>query len=77
MVDEDVTRLAAPRHVPMLVPPLDWTRPNRGGFLSLHSQMMRTKGLKAQKEALRKADLTSVYEGLNCLGKVSFSRLVI
>lgn len=71
MVEEDVMRLAAPRYVPMLVPPQDWTRPNRGGFLQLHCQIMRTKGIGAQKESLRKADLTRVYEGLNCLGKVS------
>ena len=71
MIEDDVTRLAAPRHVPMLVPPQDWTKPNRGGFLRLHSQIMRTKGLRAQKDALRKADLSRIYDGLNCLGKVS------
>lgn len=71
MVDEDISRLAAPRYVPMLVPPRDWTQPDRGGFLRLHSQIMRTRGEAAQKHALRRADLTRVYQGLNCLGKVT------
>ncbi|CAN0442358.1 unnamed protein product, partial [Ectocarpus sp. 12 AP-2014] len=54
----------------MLVPPLDWVKPNRGGFLRLRAQIMRTKGEAAQKHALRRADLRQVYKGLNCLGKV-------
>lgn len=70
MVDEDISRLAAPRFVPMLVQPRDWTSPDKGGFLSLRTHIMRTKGDRGQKEALRKADLTRVYDGLNCLGKV-------
>lgn len=71
MVDEDISRLAAPRFVPMLVQPRDWTQPDRGGFLRLHTQIMRTKGGAVQKQALRRADLTRVYQGLNCLGKVT------
>ncbi|CBJ30655.1 mitochondrial DNA-directed RNA polymerase [Ectocarpus siliculosus] len=70
MVDEDISRLATPRFVPMLVPPLDWIKPNRGGFLRLRAQIMRTKGEAAQKHALRRADLRQVYKALNCLGKV-------
>ncbi|CAM9937269.1 unnamed protein product, partial [Laminaria digitata] len=70
MVDEDISRLAAPRYVPMLVQPRDWTHPDRGGFLNLHTQIMRTRGEAAQKQALRRADLSRVYQGLNCLGKV-------
>lgn len=71
MVDEDVSRLATPRFVPMVVPPVDWTHPERGGFLQLRSRMMRTKGEAAQNNALRRADLRKVYQGLNCLGKVT------
>lgn len=71
MVDEDISRLAAPRFVPMLVQPRDWTQPDRGGFLKLHTQIMRTRGEAVQKQALRRADLTRVYQGLNCLGKVA------
>lgn len=70
MVDEDISALATPRFVPMLVPPKDWVTPEQGGFLQLRSRMMRTKGEAAQKNALRRADLRKVYEGLNCLGKV-------
>eukprot|EP00752_Nemacystus_decipiens_P002243 g2126.t1 len=70
MVDDDISRLATPRFVPMVVQPMDWTHPERGGFLRLRSRMMRTKGEAAQNKALRRADLRKVYEGLNCLGKV-------
>lgn len=72
MVDEDISRLATPRFVPMLVPPLDWVKPDQGGFLRLHSQIMRTRGETAQKQALARADLRKVYHSLNCLGKVIF-----
>lgn len=74
MVDEDISRLATPRFVPMLVQPKDWTHPERGGFLRLRSRMMRTKGEAAQNNALRRADLRKVYQGLNCLGKASDTR---
>ncbi|CAN0414773.1 unnamed protein product [Pylaiella littoralis] len=70
MVDEDISRLATPRFVPMLVPPSDWVRPDQGGFLRLHSQIMRTRGEAAQKRALARADLRKIYHSLNCLGKV-------
>lgn len=74
MIDEDISRLATPRFVPMLVPPLNWTQPDQGGFLRLHSQVMRTRGEAAQKHALARADLRKVYHGLNCLGQVIFSK---
>lgn len=70
MAEEDISRLATPRFVPMLVPPIDWTQPDQGGFLKLHAQIMRTKGEAAQRRALRRADLRKVYKGLNCLGQV-------
>eukprot|EP00903_Cladosiphon_okamuranus_P015271 g14112.t1 len=70
MVDEDISRLATPRFVPMLVQPREWTHPERGGFLQLRTRMMRTKGDTAQENALRRADLRQVFQGLNCLGKV-------
>ncbi|CAM9586380.1 unnamed protein product, partial [Hapterophycus canaliculatus] len=70
MVEDDISRLATPRFVPMLVPPLDWVQPDQGGFLKLHVPIMRTRGEAAQKHALRRADLRKVYKGLNCLGKV-------
>lgn len=59
----------------MVVQPMDWTHPERGGFLRLRSRMMRTKGEAAQSNALRRADLRKVYQGLNCLGKVTKNTL--
>lgn len=76
MVDADVGKLASPRYVPMLVPPREWTSPDRGGFLQLRTPMMRAKGEAAHREALKKADLRQVYEGLNCLGKVNRVHIV-
>lgn len=70
MLDEDVSSFVEPRFVPMLVPPLPWTRTDMGGYYNLKSHVMRTWGDKGQKAALRLANLGRIYEGLNCLGKV-------
>lgn len=70
MIEEDVSTFVEPRFVPMLVPPRDWTRTDKGGYLNLRTQAMRTWGDKGQKEALRLAELGRVFKGLNCLGKV-------
>lgn len=70
MIDEDISSFVAPRFVPMVVPPQNWTRSDRGGYLRLRSQVMRIWGDKGQKEALKLADLKKVFDGLNCLAKV-------
>ena len=60
------------RHMPMIVPPSDWTGPNRGGYRWLEVEMMRTHRSNVQKEALEHADLSIVCEGLNILGKTAW-----
>lgn len=61
------------RHQPMVVPPREWTAPNEGGYSALHVDLMRTHGCQVQKEALRHGDLTTLYDGLNVLGRVPWS----
>lgn len=70
MIDEDVRKFVEPRFVPMLVPPREWTRSDKGGYLNLRTNVMRTWGDKGQRDALRQAELGRVFNGLNCLGKV-------
>lgn len=57
------------RHMPMIVPPSDWTAPNVGGYRWLEVEMMRTHRSNVQKEVLQHADLSTVYDGLTILGK--------
>ncbi|CAM9911438.1 unnamed protein product, partial [Sphacelaria rigidula] len=72
MIDEDVRKFVEPRFVPMLVPPREWTRSDKGGYLNLRTNVMRTWGDKGQRDALRQAELGRVFDGLNCLGKVKW-----
>lgn len=57
------------RHMPMIVPPSNWTGPNTGGYRWLEVDMMRTHRSNVQKEALQHADISVVCDGLNILGK--------
>jgi DNA-directed RNA polymerase len=58
--------------MPMIVPPTDWTGPQKGGYRWLEVGLMRTHGSNVQKEALLHADLSSVCDGLNILGKTAW-----
>ncbi|KAG7337255.1 DNA-directed RNA polymerase [Nitzschia inconspicua] len=60
------------RHLPMIVPPSKWTEPKKGGYRWLEVNLMRTHGSNVQKEALEQADLTSVCDGLDILGKTAW-----
>ena len=57
-----------PQYLPMVSPPRPWTSPFSGGFLKLRTALMRTKGSRAQVEALRHANLTTMYSSLDALG---------
>ena len=72
LLDSEV-REYNPRNLPMLVEPRKWTRYDRGGFLKLRTTVMRTKGSRAQVDALRNAPLERVFEGLNALGRVRWA----
>ena len=64
------TNNVAPRHLPMLVPPKHWDNRNQkeGCYYRIRSSMMRTNS-KSQTEALRRADMGDVLQGLDYLGK--------
>jgi DNA-directed RNA polymerase len=58
------------KHKPMILPPKPWTDPNDGGYLWLKVDLIRYHGCNTQKEALQNADLSTVFDGLNALGRV-------
>ncbi|XP_004491958.1 DNA-directed RNA polymerase 2, chloroplastic/mitochondrial isoform X2 [Cicer arietinum] len=58
-------------YMPMLVPPTNWTGYDKGGYLFLPSYVMRTHGVKQQREAVKnvpRKQLEPVYEALDTLG---------
>lgn len=58
-------------YMPMLLPPVNWTGYNRGGYLFLPSYIMRTHGAKQQRDVVKrtpKKQLEPVFEALNTLG---------
>lgn len=62
-------------YMPMLVPPLNWTGYNKGAYLFLPSYMMRTHGVRQQKDALKrvpKLNLNNVFEALDTLGNTKW-----
>ncbi|KAI3452943.1 hypothetical protein Pfo_009606 [Paulownia fortunei] len=62
-------------YMPMLVPPLNWTGYERGGYLFLPSYMMRTHGAKQQREAVKgapKQQLEPIFQALNTLGNTKW-----
>jgi DNA-directed RNA polymerase len=57
------------RHLPMVVPPVDWTDVEKGGYLQSPTLVMRTRGSTAQRDKLMQADMTQIYSALNALGR--------
>ncbi|KAK6266706.1 hypothetical protein QUC31_017543 [Theobroma cacao] len=58
-------------YMPMLVPPVRWTGYDRGAYLFLPSYIMRTHGVKQQREAVKRTprkQLEPVFEALDTLG---------
>ncbi|XP_021296277.1 DNA-directed RNA polymerase 2, chloroplastic/mitochondrial-like isoform X2 [Herrania umbratica] len=58
-------------YMPMLVPPVKWTGYDRGAYLFLPSYIMRTHGVKQQREAVKRTSrkqLEPVFEALDTLG---------
>ena len=53
------------RHLPMVVPPVDWSDVEKGGYLQSPTMVMRTRGSLAQREKLFKA----VYDAAERLEK--------
>ncbi|KAM1666154.1 hypothetical protein ACFX1X_045819 [Malus domestica] len=58
-------------YMPMLVPPVNWTGYDRGGYFFLPSYVMRTHGAKQQREAIKRTpreQLEPVFKALDTLG---------
>ncbi|XP_030468884.1 DNA-directed RNA polymerase 2B, chloroplastic/mitochondrial isoform X1 [Syzygium oleosum] len=58
-------------YMPMLVPPVKWTGYDKGAYLFLPSSVMRTHGVRQQREAVKRAPLQQlqpVFEALDILG---------
>jgi DNA-dependent RNA polymerase/DNA-directed RNA polymerase N-terminal len=60
------------RYKPMIVPPKPWTTMKDGGYKILRSELLRFHGCNTQKDVLRLADLSTVFDGLNSLGRVTW-----
>ncbi|RDX72005.1 DNA-directed RNA polymerase 2, chloroplastic/mitochondrial, partial [Mucuna pruriens] len=62
-------------YMPMLVPPVNWTGYDKGGHLFLPSYVMRTHGVRQQREAVKRAprkQLEPVFEALDTLGHMKW-----
>ncbi|CAN1295996.1 DNA-directed RNA polymerase 2, chloroplastic/mitochondrial [Linum perenne] len=62
-------------YMPMLVPPVKWTKYDKGAYFFLPSYIMRTHGSKQQREAMRRASRTQlkqVFEALDTLGNTNW-----
>lgn len=62
-------------YMPMLVPPVNWSGYDKGGHLFLPSYVMRTHGVRQQREAVKKAprkQLEPVFEALDTLGQTKW-----
>lgn len=65
--------LARPLYRPMIVPPIPWSGPTGGGYLTggesdlPHSDLVKHYSDSARTSALRQADLGTVYEAVNAL----------
>ncbi|XP_047170921.1 DNA-directed RNA polymerase 1B, mitochondrial isoform X1 [Vigna umbellata] len=62
-------------YMPMLVPPINWTRYDKGGYFFLPSYVMRIHGARQQREAVKRAtksQLEPVFEALDTLGNTKW-----
>jgi hypothetical protein len=50
------------RLLPMLIQPKPWLTPNFGGYLSINTSVMRSKGSHAQLELLHECETSQVFE---------------
>ncbi|PON58052.1 DNA-directed RNA polymerase, phage-type [Parasponia andersonii] len=58
-------------YMPMLVPPVNWTGYDKGGHFYLPSYIMRTHGVRQQREAVKRVprkQLEPIFEALDTLG---------
>ena len=61
-----------PRYLPMIVPPKAWTSYDEGGYLTLHSLILRSRVAHEQMRLLKSADLDLIYQSLNALSSTEW-----
>uniref|UniRef100_A0A161ZRR5 DNA-directed RNA polymerase n=1 Tax=Daucus carota subsp. sativus TaxID=79200 RepID=A0A161ZRR5_DAUCS len=73
-LDKTVRHMVIP-YMPMLVPPVKWTGYDKGAHLFLPSYVMRIRGARQQREAIKRApkkQLEFVFEALDTLGNTKW-----
>ncbi|KAF7822354.1 DNA-directed RNA polymerase 2B, chloroplastic/mitochondrial-like isoform X1 [Senna tora] len=73
-LDKSARNMVIP-YMPMLVPPVNWTGFDKGGYLFLPSYVMRTHGAKQQREAIKRVpqkQLEPVFQALDTLGRTKW-----
>ncbi|KAM7472905.1 hypothetical protein LguiA_011088 [Lonicera macranthoides] len=73
-LDRTIKHMIIP-YVPMLVPPKQWKRYDKGGYFFLPSYVMRTHGSRQQQDALKRVppkQTRKVYEALDTLGNTKW-----
>eukprot|EP00943_MAST-04B_sp_MAST-4B-sp1_P005872 g5872.t1 len=62
--------LSNTKYKPMVVPPLPWKSPTKGGYLALPSKLVRVNQNAVTERELEASDLTLLFDGLNALAAV-------
>lgn len=58
------------RYLPMLVPPTKWTSVVNGGYLKLHTKIMRQRDSAWQMDCVKRGELEPLFKSLNLLSEV-------
>lgn len=58
------------RYLPMLVPPTKWTSIVNGGYLKLHTKIMRQRDSAWQMDCVKRGELDPLFKSLNLLAEV-------
>lgn len=67
----DMRKTMRPRYLPMIVPPYAWSDDAQGGYIQTRTPFV-SKPTRDQKEALEKADLSSVNQALTAISGVAW-----
>lgn len=67
----DMRKSLRPRYLPMIVPPYAWSEDAQGGYIKIRTPFV-SKPTRDQKDALEKADLSSVHDALTAISGVAW-----
>ena len=62
-----------PKLNPMLIPPRNWSTFDDGGYLTVRNSIVRSHGSHLQSDAVRGANLSRVFDGVNYLGSTAWT----